>query len=327
MNDNIKGGGPVRVGAQREVSQCGMEGFCLCMGPRRNAPGPEISARRSVTFSSLTCSLMSETGALVYSLTSLIRRLSTEDGMFSLHCTHRNRPSAACERAAQAGALAREGPTHTVLMGGVRSRLPSSRPARTHGTQARKHCDGTVRRAGRTSSSLAKDARMPPLPQRARARKPCAVKHVQRPQPSPPNQTQTARSGSAVRRVLLPAGLSAAAGSGATTRGAAECAGRARRGPIAAVRGPAAKAMPGRRGRMALRPAGALRCKGCPMHHREPSTVHGAGRAARARAGRAALVWLWAHHACGEAAALGSFQAEESLRQAAAHSTVFTTVR
>ena len=155
---------------------------------------------------------------------------------------------------------------------------------------------------------------MPPLPQRARARKPCAVKHVQRPQPSPPNQTQTARSGSAVRRVLLPAGLSAAAGSGATTRGAAECAGRARRGPIAAVRGPAAKAMPGRRGRMALRPAGALRCKGCPMHHREPSTVHGAGRAARARAGRAALVWLWAHHACGEAAALGSFQAEESPR-------------
>ena len=108
MNDNMKGGGPVRVGAQLEVSQCGMEGFCLCMGPRRNAPGPEISARRSVTFSSLTCSLMSETGALVYSLTSLIRRLSTEDGMFSLHCTHRNRPSAACERAAQAGALARE---------------------------------------------------------------------------------------------------------------------------------------------------------------------------------------------------------------------------
>ena len=40
--------------------------------------------------------------------------------------------------------------------------------------------------------------------------------------------------------------------------------------------------------------------------------MHGAGRAARARAGRAALVWLWAHHACGEAAALGSFQAEES---------------
>ena len=160
---------------------------------------------------------------------------------------------------------------------------------------------------------------MPPLPQRARARKPCAVKHVQRPQPSPPNQTQTARSGSAVRRVLLPAGLSAAAGSGATTRGAAECAGRARRGPIAAVRGPAAKAMPGRRGRMALRPAGALRCK-CPMHHREPSTVHGAGRAARARAGRAALVWLWAHHACGEAAALGSFQAEESPRLSASRS-------
>jgi len=170
-------------------------------------------------------------------------------------------------------------------MGGVRSRLPSSRPARTHGTQARKHCDGTVRRAGRTSSSLAKDARMPPLPQRARARKPCAVKHVQRPQPSPPNQTQTARSGSAVRRVLLPAGLSAAAGSGATTRGAAECAGRARRGPIAAVRGPAAKAMPGRRGRMhGFAASGGFALQRLP--HAPPGTKHGArGRARSAGAG------------------------------------------
>ena len=49
------------------------------------APGPEISARISVKFSSLSCSLMSATGALVYSLTSLMRRLRTDDGMFSLH--------------------------------------------------------------------------------------------------------------------------------------------------------------------------------------------------------------------------------------------------
>ena len=57
-----------------------------------DAPGPEISARRSVKFSSLTCSLMSDTGALVYSFTSLMRRFSTEDGMFSLHCAIHHAP-------------------------------------------------------------------------------------------------------------------------------------------------------------------------------------------------------------------------------------------
>jgi hypothetical protein len=45
-----------------------------------------------VKFSSLTCSLMSDTGALVYSFTSLMRRFSTEDGMFSLHCAIHHAP-------------------------------------------------------------------------------------------------------------------------------------------------------------------------------------------------------------------------------------------
>jgi hypothetical protein len=47
-------------------------------------PGPEISARMSVTFSSFTCNTMSATGFLEYSLTSLMSRFRTDGEMFSL---------------------------------------------------------------------------------------------------------------------------------------------------------------------------------------------------------------------------------------------------
>ena len=52
-----------------------------------STPGPRSSARRSVKFSSLTRRAMSWTGVLVYSLTSLMRRFSTEEEIFSQFCT------------------------------------------------------------------------------------------------------------------------------------------------------------------------------------------------------------------------------------------------
>jgi hypothetical protein len=58
---------------------------------RRSIPGPEISARISVTFSSLTWRTISSTGFFEYSLTSLIRRLSTEGEMFSFEDWERKR--------------------------------------------------------------------------------------------------------------------------------------------------------------------------------------------------------------------------------------------
>jgi hypothetical protein len=56
-------------------------------------PGPWRSARMSMTFPSFTCRTMSDTGFLVYSFTSLIKRLRTEGETFSLvACPHTGPP-------------------------------------------------------------------------------------------------------------------------------------------------------------------------------------------------------------------------------------------